>query len=162
MVGETDDRDVSRADIAIAVQQAFELCATCAHTRADHDGDCQSTQKSDSGNVIHCDCTEFWERRELREDGLPVIGHEFGLTGTLSLNLDRRLTTELWERMKSAGRIAVRLAMEGGWEVQVEMVVGAKGYKVLFDDGIPLGVVEQRKLKADRLEVVKLPEWWEA
>lgn len=145
--------------VAAAVQQALDWCATCAHSRAEHDGACRAVANKDLGVV--CDCTEFWELRDQKEDGLPVLGHEFSLSGTLPMRLNQRLTAELWERMKSAKSITVRFAMDDGWEVAVELVVGAKGYKVLFDDGIPLGVVEQRKLKADHLEVVKLPEGWD-
>lgn len=141
----------SRGDIVAGVQAAFALCATCSHPRSDHDGDCGVVGKDEFGDAAPCPCTEFWPFVRQDEDGLPVLGHEFTLGGSLTLPLNRRLTAELWERLKGGKKLTVQLASDGVWVAQVEMVVVGKGYKLVVDDGIPIGQVEMRKLKAQAL-----------
>jgi hypothetical protein len=143
------DREYSKGEIGDLVQRAFELCATCAHTAADHTGglSCETSWHAD-GELRHCQCGEFWPVTNQREDGLPVVGHELGFGGSVMLPLNRRVTAELWEKLRS-GEAA---------ELLVEVEVAGKGFKVARVDGTVAGVVEVRKLKLSR---VRVNDWFE-
>jgi hypothetical protein len=131
-------RSISRSEIEAGVQAAFEMCATCAHTRATHDGGCQeSSTNKETGEVWYCRCVEFWPFRQEKDDGLPVTGYALGFGGAVELRLTKRAPTELWEALK-AGEIRT---------LTVKVQVGGRGYS--YKDG---GLTAKRKLEIVAIE----------
>lgn len=58
---------------------------------------------------MFCRCAEYWPERRDREDGMEVSEHAVAFGGSVALALDRRITTEFWDRL-SQGRSLVVLA----------------------------------------------------
>jgi hypothetical protein len=139
---EPQDRDISREEVGTLVQQAFELCATCAHTRVDHEPGCRTTWYEE-GEQHSCYCGEFWPPRCQDEDGWRVSSHELSLGGSVGLPLNRRETSELWERLRLGGTVSLTLTL----------AVEGKGFKAVRDHGIIVGLTEQRKLRVEAVEL---------
>ena len=131
---------MSKQEIREGVQAALALCATCAHLRADHpqDGSCAATWRAD-GALRSCACAEYWPTIDQREDGLQVVDHEIAFGGSLSLALNRRLTSDLWAGLRPAGKVTLTLQIQ----------VGAKGFKLAKEKGDIIGLIETRKLTVD-------------
>ncbi len=94
-----------------------------------------------------CRCTEFWPYRPQREDGLVVLGHEVGFGGSAGVLLDRRQPTELWDSLKPGKHVTLTVSLK----------VASKGFKAVYEKGVLIGLVELRKLAAER--VVWSEEW---
>lgn len=131
-----DDEPVySRAEIGGMVQQAFEICATCACVRSDHPGDEACT----SCNA----CPEFWEFRKEHEDGFQVIDHEVRISGGASVALNSRVPTEFWDSLKADQEVRITL----------DVRVNGKSTRIVRHEGEVVGVVESRKLSVEGLVI---------
>lgn len=152
MDGENDhESNYTKLDIALGVQAAFEICATCAHGRGEHDdAGCNAWWKNADEDRQDCQCTGFWETRVQREDGLQVIAHEVSLTGSFAMGMNRRLGAELWDMLRGGDSITVLIATDGVWDMRADLEVVSKGFKY---DAESHGLVEQRKLKVGRVYV---------
>ena len=127
-----------------AGQAAFALCATCVHTQTlDHPGDgpCQVSWFTPEKVQLFCPCREFWPIRPQLEDGLSVLSHEISFGGSVSLVLNRREPTELWDSLSSGRHVTVTMRLE----------VDGKGFKAVRDHGALVGLAEVRKLRAERV-----------
>ncbi len=150
--GQGEDRNMSKASIDAAVQAAFALCATCSHERGEHepgDGPCPKEweTRDEKGKVRathRCGCKEFWPIRNEREDVLAVVEYAVGFKGGLTLVLNRRVTTELWEALQA----------DRGIELRVRARVAGKGFKPKRVKGITIGLVATRKLDVETLVLV--------
>lgn len=148
------ESEYTKAEISIAVQAAFEMCATCAHGRGEHDDSgCREWWKGENEDRHDCQCTEFWETRAEREDGLPVIAHEVSLSGSFAMGMNRRLGAELWEMLRGGESITVTVASDGVWQMLADLEVVSKGFKY---DSESSGMIEQRKLKVGRVYVERV------
>jgi hypothetical protein len=132
------------ASLPASGQLAMAMCATCGHSQSpDHleDGPCQVSWFNADTVQRFCRCTEFWPYRPQREDGLMVLGHEVGFGGSADVLLDRRQPTELWDSLKPGKHVTLTVSLK----------VASKGFKAVYEKGVLIGLVELRKLKAERV-----------
>lgn len=132
---ENEDRSYSKAE-----QAPLALCATCAHARGEHEGDraCLASWEMGGGNEPvgrqTCGCGEYWPMRDQREDGIPVVEWAVSFGGAVEMWLNRRVTTELWESLRSGARLPLT----------VSVAVEQKGFRMLHSKG---GLLEVRRVK---------------
>ena len=144
MAEQTEDKNYTKAEMAGMVQASLALCATCSHARGEHEGDKACLASWETGEpetrIKHlCRCAEFWPIRNQREDSLPVREWSVSFGGGLTLELDRRAPTELWESLRAGHRVTL--------EVEAEVV--GKGFKQHKD----FGLIETRKLSVMRVNL---------
>lgn len=142
--GNGDSPRMSKASVNAAVQASLALCATCDHSRGQHDADqaCTATWKHmGDTSERRCECAEYWPIRSQHEEGYKVVGWDLKVSGSFPFLHKRRVSTEFWEKLTTGMVIRVKADYE----------VGPHGFRPKRVKGYLVGVEEVRPLTLSRI-----------